>query len=272
MKKINYNNVLNEKLFILMLFTLLMGGVFFINSGYQGIDLAPIVTAWSIALLSFIMLFVAFLSQFNIVSKKWLYIMFYPPFPYRTVKRIIKNESKQDFDAFKTQMFLSKIRYAIMYLAILIVSSVSIKTNIYNVVIIVTCSVVLFNEVVQFILTLCWKNGKDVKILEKLYIVGKTYNSKSKKVNDEVIEFIEQNKGIANYKEIGKKFDISNETLNKIVQSESGFTFKQYSLNLKMKYAKKLLEENKYSTQEIAEMCGYNSKSSFLKAYKAHNN
>lgn len=69
------------------------------------------------------------------------------------------------------------------------------------------------------------------------------------------------------YDALSKKFGVSVPTLNKILKSSTETTLHNYVLSLRLDYAKNLMEQS-INSEKIAEMSGFNSYSTFYRAYK----
>jgi two-component system response regulator YesN len=100
------------------------------------------------------------------------------------------------------------------------------------------------------------------------------FHSNSKKGYSPIIEnalmYISRNK----YENIGlemlaSKLFVTPQYLSKIFKDETGTTFKEYILELKMNLAKELIKEGK-SINQISEKIGYNDVNYFIKSFKKH--
>lgn len=69
------------------------------------------------------------------------------------------------------------------------------------------------------------------------------------------------------YEELSKKFGVSVPTLNKIIKTSTGMTLHNYILSLRLDYAKDLMDQS-INSEKIAEMSGFNTYSTFYRAYK----
>ena len=58
--------------------------------------------------------------------------------------------------------------------------------------------------------------------------------------------------------------------LRKLFKDETGITFKQYLISVRMEKAKELLESNYYKIYEIADMVGYNDVATFRDSFKKY--
>lgn len=83
-----------------------------------------------------------------------------------------------------------------------------------------------------------------------------------------IIDYIDLNflKDIT-YEELSKKFGVSVPTLNKIIKSSTGMTLHNYIIFSRLSYAKDLMNET-MNSEKIAELSGFNSYSTFYRAYK----
>lgn len=70
--------------------------------------------------------------------------------------------------------------------------------------------------------------------------------------------------------DIAKKFSYSDEHISRLFKEKTGVSLKKYIVAAKMKYAGNLIEEEKCSLSEIAEIMGYSSTQSFCKAFKKY--
>lgn len=69
-----------------------------------------------------------------------------------------------------------------------------------------------------------------------------------------------------------KKYHISKEYLLKLFKKKYGCGIYEYSLNLRMKRAKELLQDYSLQIQEISDRLGYSNNNYFSKAFKNHYN
>lgn len=70
------------------------------------------------------------------------------------------------------------------------------------------------------------------------------------------------------YEKLMKKFTISRPTLNTIVKRSTDMSLHRYITSLRLKSARELMNKES-SLKEITELCGFNSYSSFFRAYKS---
>lgn len=85
------------------------------------------------------------------------------------------------------------------------------------------------------------------------------------------VMYIEQNfsdSGLTN-EILAAESGISEVYLRKLFVSGFGTTPKQYIIDIRIQKAKQLLEENKYSVSEIADMCGFTNIYHFCRTFKA---
>ncbi|MGN0173161.1 MAG: helix-turn-helix domain-containing protein [Acutalibacteraceae bacterium] len=66
------------------------------------------------------------------------------------------------------------------------------------------------------------------------------------------------------------KFFVSVNTVNAIVKKLTGFTFKQYIIDLRLKTANTLIKAENQHITTIAKLSGFSDYSSFIKTYKKH--
>ncbi len=69
---------------------------------------------------------------------------------------------------------------------------------------------------------------------------------------------------------LSEQFNIQPRTLTRMFIENLNCTPIQYIINIRMKYASQLLTVNTMSIQHIAELCGYNSMSFFIRSFKKH--
>lgn len=85
------------------------------------------------------------------------------------------------------------------------------------------------------------------------------------------VAYIEQNFGDCELtnKILAAQSGISEVYLRKLFASGLGTTPRQYVIDIRIQKAKQLLEENKYSVSEIAEMCGFTNIYHFCRTFKS---
>jgi AraC-like DNA-binding protein len=57
---------------------------------------------------------------------------------------------------------------------------------------------------------------------------------------------------------------------SRLFHASTGVTFKTYLSDLRIEYAKRLLEERKLPIIDVGCECGYNTPSQFVRAFKQH--
>lgn len=67
-----------------------------------------------------------------------------------------------------------------------------------------------------------------------------------------------------------KKFNVGTTYFSRLFHASTGVTFKTYLSDLRIEYAKRLLEERKLPIIDVGCECGYNTPSQFVRAFKQH--
>ena len=88
----------------------------------------------------------------------------------------------------------------------------------------------------------------------------------------ELLQLMNDPKSDLSVEDIAKKANYSYSRLSYIFKSYTGYSIKQYLLNVKMNYAKQLLSSSNLTTLEISSMLGYDSLSHFNHIFKKHFN
>ena len=65
-----------------------------------------------------------------------------------------------------------------------------------------------------------------------------------------------------------KKFNVTESYFSRLFHKQTGVTFKRYLTELRLEYAKQLLEENGISIIDVGYECGFNTPSQFYRAFK----
>ena len=88
-------------------------------------------------------------------------------------------------------------------------------------------------------------------------------------VSAKIIDYINRNylKTIT-YQTIIDKFYVSKPVINEILHKFTGYTLREYIEFLRLREADNLLGKNHYDIHKIAELCGFNTYSTFYRAYK----
>jgi len=73
---------------------------------------------------------------------------------------------------------------------------------------------------------------------------------------------------VFNLNDISKIIFLSPKYLSKIFKEQTGICFNEYKLNIKIRYAKELLENTGYNISQIAYKLGYKKPESFIKIFK----
>ncbi|WP_157806936.1 helix-turn-helix domain-containing protein [Spiroplasma floricola] len=208
------------------------------------------------------------------MSIKFLYFCFIPLFPYKIFIKIVFFNKNHDnyFESFRIKLFLRQVSALLSNLAIFIVILCFSTYNLKYWILISMSLCCVIVQIVFFSITVySIKNKVNVAPLKFFYkMFSHNSDKRHKSFKSEIISEIDNNNGILTYKELNTKFSISLKTLNNIVIEFKNTNFKTYSIQLKMEFAKSLYQEANYSTKQIAEKCGYLSKSSFLKAYNSY--
>lgn len=88
----------------------------------------------------------------------------------------------------------------------------------------------------------------------------------------ELLRIMNNPKNNLSIEDIAKTSNYSYSRLSYLFKNYTGYSIKQYLLNVKMNYAKELLSSSKLTTLEISSMLGYDSLSHFNHIFKKHFN
>ena len=83
-----------------------------------------------------------------------------------------------------------------------------------------------------------------------------------------VLNYIHQNYKTASLQEISERLHQPDYRISKLMKENTGFTFKQHLLNVKMEVAANLLENTGIAIYDIAEKIGYENLTHFYKLFK----
>ena len=84
-------------------------------------------------------------------------------------------------------------------------------------------------------------------------------------------EYIDNNKHrIINCEDVAKECCLSVKQLNRVFKNDTGSSVFEYIVNVRTKYAKKLLLQSEYSIKEISLMMGFENECSFVLFFKRH--
>ena len=83
-----------------------------------------------------------------------------------------------------------------------------------------------------------------------------------------VLNYIHQNYKTASLQEISERLHQPDYRISKLMKENTGFTFKQHLLNVKMEVAVNLLENTGTAIYDIAEKIGYENLTHFYKLFK----
>lgn len=109
-------------------------------------------------------------------------------------------------------------------------------------------------------------------ILHRLFIVGKKEEEVNEGVGErveEVIEFIEANLGSKiTVDDIANAVHLSASHLSSLFKQKTGLTIYSFIISKRLILARKLLMETEKSVETIAEECGFNDVSSFIRCFR----
>ena len=111
------------------------------------------------------------------------------------------------------------------------------------------------------------------EIIDNLIIKNKYHdnldNNDTKSKIDKIKLYIEKNyQKMFNLNDISKIVFLSPKYLSKLFKKETGKCFNEYKLEVKIKYAKELLNDTGNNIDQIAYMLGYKKSESFIKIFK----
>lgn len=88
-----------------------------------------------------------------------------------------------------------------------------------------------------------------------------------------VIDYIDSHYTHANLgiEDIAEYMHLSSAHLSVLFKQETGATIKQYISDYRLELSKKMLANEHYKINEIAELCGYSNANYFAKVFKAAN-
>lgn len=113
-----------------------------------------------------------------------------------------------------------------------------------------------------------FKKKIDTLIIEKTYRNGLDENSNEAKI-EKIKNYIEKNSNkIFNLNDISEIVFLSPKYLSKIFKEQTGKCFNEYKLDVKIKYAKELLQNSGYNIDQIAYKLGYKKPESLIKIFK----
>ncbi|TVY10991.1 helix-turn-helix domain-containing protein [Paenibacillus cremeus] len=103
--------------------------------------------------------------------------------------------------------------------------------------------------------------------------VRTTKKSHNRQLYDKIVAYMEASYvrssfGVA---DAAERFHISENYLSQFFKEQSGTTFSDYLLKLRMRQAEQLLRETTIPIHEVATKVGYNSSNTFCRAFKKHN-
>ena len=107
-----------------------------------------------------------------------------------------------------------------------------------------------------------------LQIARRYRIVAPTMVSESKA--DQIIGYMSEHMDSATLPAIGKHFSYHPTYVSNLLKKETGSTFSELLLKLRMERAVMLLNGTTLSIEEIAAMLGYSNSSNFYKAFKAY--
>ena len=86
-----------------------------------------------------------------------------------------------------------------------------------------------------------------------------------------VIKYMEQNyTEVDSVKQVADKFSYASNYLSHLFKKYTGLSLKEYMITIKMQKAKELIREGNLTLNEVAEICGYDSVSSFCRLFKKY--
>lgn len=107
-------------------------------------------------------------------------------------------------------------------------------------------------------------------IFELVCKVNNPYNLQQKKTtNEQIIEYVTQNyKGDITNKSIADHFHYNEEYISRLINNYTGYTLKQYIIDLRMRHALDLIVNSTLSISEISILVGYDNVAYFSRIFK----
>ena len=107
-----------------------------------------------------------------------------------------------------------------------------------------------------------------LQIARRYRIVAPTKVTESKA--EQIIGYMSEHMDSATLPAIGKHFSYHPTYVSNLLKKETGSTFSELLLKLRMEHAVMLLNGTTLSIEEIAAMLGYSNSSNFYKAFKSY--